>query len=218
MSLTRQDIVNLGMVLTGIAVIALVIISSQLTAPNNILTPTNALSLSLSRNDYLAALPQFERTDWYNQFTIPRTAYPARITIPSLDISSEILGVSVDSNGLIVAPPRSVGHFMQSARPDENNNIVLVGHSGTGLVFEQLASIEIGDTLTISTMDAQDHIYIVEDLLIVPVKDASLEQSQANIDMIMPSIDENLTIITCYPRDEYTHRLIVRAIPAEAMQ
>jgi sortase A len=42
-----------------------------------------------------------------------------------------------------------------------------------------------------------------------------VDQRLANALWIMPSKDERLTLITCYPYDSNTHRLIIVARPAD---
>jgi LPXTG-site transpeptidase (sortase) family protein len=215
--INRQTALNLVMLVAGIGAIAYIIITSQLqpSVPLRVDDGSADLRLNLAQNDYLATIPQFERDAWVGRFAgQSRAAYPAAVRVPRLQIETGILGVGIDDQGLIWSPPRDAGHFMQSGRPGEGDNIVLVGHSGTGLVFSPLVDIVNGDAIILTTADGMAHRYRVAQRTIVPVRSASPDDLAQNVDYVLPTVRETLTIITCYPRDAYTHRLIVRAYPA----
>lgn len=216
---TRRDWLTMGLIVAGVAILATVIVSSQ-RAPDIILRPDDGgigLRLDLERNAFLADLPRHQRDDWANQFAAmeQRAAYPIALRIEAIDLETDILGVGLDSNGLIVAPPRSAGHFMLSARPNEANNIVIVGHSGTGLIFQNLADVSEGDSIILTSDDNRQHRYRVEDKITLDLRRADADDLQQNLDFIMPTEHETLTIITCYPRDDYSQRLIIRAVPQD---
>lgn len=211
-----KDAFNLLLVLSGLILIGYIVISSQINAglPLRFDDGSAGISLTLSQNDYLVNISRFERNEWNGFFdNHTRTSYPAGLSIPAIDLQTNLLGVGLDKNGLIYAPPRDGGHFMASARPNENENIVIVGHSGSGLVFENIFDVQEGTEIILTTIDGLSHTYRVASLLVLPVKDATPEELEANIAYVMPSGQEVLTIISCYPRDEYTHRLVIQAYP-----
>jgi sortase A len=58
--------------------------------------------------------------------------------------------------------------------------------------------------------------YRIERVVIVPEKYASEEQQAENARWIAPTSDERLTLVSCWPRNDNTHRIIVVARPASA--
>ncbi len=56
-------------------------------------------------------------------------------------------------------------------------------------------------------------VYQVTERLILPERDQPVEVRLENARWIGPSEDERLTLITCWPEDSNTHRLIVVAEP-----
>jgi sortase (surface protein transpeptidase) len=55
----------------------------------------------------------------------------------------------------------------------------------------------------------------VEEVNIVPEKQASAAQRAANAQAIAPTTDTRLTLVTCWPWNSNTHRVIVVARPVE---
>ncbi len=51
--------------------------------------------------------------------------------------------------------------------------------------------------------------------MILPERDQPLSVRLANAQWIEPSTDERLTLITCWPKDNNTHRLIIVAVPIQ---
>jgi hypothetical protein len=88
-------------------------------------------------------------------------------------------------------------------------NQMLVGTMGWSII-EQLDNKE-GDETVNGLADTQ-----VRDRTgtIVPEKDQPLEVRRENARWIGPSNDERLTLVTCWPRHDNTHRLILVALPA----
>jgi len=56
--------------------------------------------------------------------------------------------------------------------------------------------------------------YVVNAVLILPEKGMPLEVRQENARWIAPTEREQLTLVTCWPHDNNTHRVIVVAYPA----
>jgi sortase A len=70
-----------------------------------------------------------------------------------------------------------------------------------------------GDTLTLYA-DNRPYTYTVEARFVVPDKGVSEEQRRENARWIGPFPDERLTLVTCWPYTNNTHRVIVVAKPA----
>lgn len=217
---------NRAIIAAGAAVV-LVLLASTLLQGNPV--PSASVSdpfepLTLARNAYLAEVPRYSSdawAQWRDENPGQRATYPTHVRVrgtnadgDSIQIDTELLGVSLDQQGLIWAPPRSAGHFLYSARPGEGSNIVIVGHSGSGLVFDPLLDIQPGAHITL-TSAAGDTQYTVTNMQVIAVRDADAQQLAENLAFVEPTATEQVTLITCWPRDEYTHRLIVQAVPDE---
>jgi sortase A len=56
-------------------------------------------------------------------------------------------------------------------------------------------------------------LYQVAETLILPERDQPLEVRLANAQYIQPTDDERLTLITCWPYEDNSHRAVVIARP-----
>jgi LPXTG-site transpeptidase (sortase) family protein len=124
-----------------------------------------------------------------------------RIEIPRVGVSAPILE-GVDDATL----RRSVGHFPDTSRPDENGNMALAAHRGTD--FWGLRHIRLGDEITIVTPQ-RSYRYVVERTWVVQPSDLSV---------LDPTDGRSLTLVTCFPftyRGHAPQRFIVRARPAD---
>lgn len=96
---------------------------------------------------------------------------------------------------------KGIGHFYGSALPGEGSNVVFSAHRNT--YFGQLGALTPGDQITLETSGGE-FVYEMVDALII---------SEYDEQYIMPTSDELLTLLTCYPFDfigETADRYIVR--------
>jgi sortase A len=108
------------------------------------------------------------------------------------------------------------GWHNTSAPLGQPGNTVLNGHHNIfGEVFGQLVDLEMGAEILVYDKTGP-HRYSVADVQILPERDQPLEVRQENASWIQPTEDERLTLVTCWPRTDNTHRLIVVAYPAES--
>ncbi len=150
-----------------------------------------------------------------------RPGMPTRLVIPSIQIDSHI--IPVDSNkinydGQIVSvwgvADYAVGWHSTSARPGEIGNTVMAGHHNiAGEIFSDLVNVEVGDEVLIYVGD-KTYRYTVEMKTRVKEKGESLEVRQQNAQWIATTNDERLTMVTCWPYTDNTHRVIVVAKPS----
>jgi len=112
-----------------------------------------------------------------------------------------------------VAPNyRAAGWHTDSAPLGQPGNTVLNGHHNiAGEVFRDLYKLQPGDQIFIKGDDEQVYVYEVTDVNILPEKDQPLDVRLANAQWIMPSDDERVTLITCWPYETNTYRVIVIA-------
>jgi sortase A len=149
---------------------------------------------------------------------------PERLVIPAIDLDIPVveLGWSTKKNaeGSIFSEwevaQYAAGWHKNSARLGEPGNIVMSGHNNIlGAVFRELDQLRRGDTITVAAK-ARTTDYVVHDVLIVPEKFTALAQRKENARWIGQFDDDRLTLVSCWPRDDNTHRIIVVAFPAQA--
>ena len=73
-------------------------------------------------------------------------------------------------------------------------------------------TLEPGDEITLSAA-GQTHRYRVGEVLILPEHGLPLERRLQNARYLQPTPDERLTLVTCWPYDNNTHRVVVVARP-----
>jgi sortase A len=97
---------------------------------------------------------------------------------------------------------RAVGHIPQTALPGKPGNVGIAGHRDT--FFRNLTNIQKNDEITLTTLDSS-HRYLV---------DFSEVVGPDQIEVLEPSANAILTLVTCYPTwyiGPAPQRLIVRA-------
>lgn len=140
------------------------------------------------------------------------------ISIASLDINASITpleirqmshGTTWDTSRLV----QEVGYFTGTGWFGQGTNIVLGGHSELAErqpdVFYNLDEIQLGDVISVHA-DGNDYNYVVTSIETV---------SPSNLNSILPTGFEQLTLITCdtnsFDGATYQQRLIIRARPIE---
>jgi len=150
----------------------------------------------------------------------PADSAPTRIVAPAigLDVPVVVMGYRIVYIGGVAAtdwqvPMQAAGFHEGSAYPGRVGNTVVSGHSSSGAeVFRYLDGLQVGDIVTLYVGDTPYH-YTVTQRLIVQEAGASYEQRVQNAQWILPTADERLTLITCWPYPTSTHRLILVARP-----
>lgn len=149
---------------------------------------------------------------------------PQRIVIPSIEVDAPVIDVSlaaIESAGQTyyqwqVPEAYEVGWHNTSAPLGQPGNTVLNGHHNIhGEVFGRLVDLEVGSEIVVYDK-TESHRYLVADVQILPERDQPLEVRQENASWIQPTDDERITLVTCWPHTDNTHRLIVVAYPAES--
>ena len=143
-----------------------------------------------------------------------------RISAPAVGIDAEIkevspVAVQVDQQTVFEWPVAdwAAGHHSTSANPGDGGNIVIAGHSDVrGEVFRGLHNVKIGDQVIVST-DSASHTYVVQEIHMRLYNTAPLEEQLSVGAFIGPMPEERLTLVTCWPYQVDTHRMIVVAKP-----
>ncbi len=160
--------------------------------------------------------------------TVPILAAPAaqsgvpnQLVLPTLNANIRVveLGWSVSQNleGGIFSQwdvaDFAAGWHKNSALAGQKGNVVLSGHNNVkGAVFRELDQLKKGDEIVLWS-NGRKFSYEVDKVLIVPEKYATVNQRRKNADYIEPTEDKRLTLVSCWPRDDNTHRIIVVAFP-----
>jgi sortase A len=157
---------------------------------------------------------------------IPPTATPEQIKPPTRIIIPSIrLDAPVKAVGLVQEPGtgfwtyeipafKAAGWSDDSAPLGKPGNTVLNGHNNIlGKVFLDLVDVKKGDLISMYEGDRLFN-YIVTDVLFLLEAGQPNSVRVKNASYIKPTDDVRLTIVSCWPRDNNTHRLIVIAKPA----
>jgi sortase A len=147
---------------------------------------------------------------------------PDRIAISRLGLDAPVEAVGMVSSdvapGVVeweVPDHRAAGWLNTSAAFGMTGNIVLDGHHNIkGEVFRDLWTLQAGDEIVLYAAGASRR-YAVHEVLILPEKGQPLDVRLANARYLLPTDDERLTLVTCWPYENNTHRTVVMAFAQE---
>jgi sortase A len=170
------------------------------------------------------AMPTLRATSAPPVATVParQAVSPERLLIPSieLDVLVEPVGwFTIQLDGALYGQWQVPDHFaagwhLTSAGLGERGNTVLNGHHNVyGQVFRRLEEVRPGDELTLIG-GQREYAYTVEERTILAERGEPIEARLRNADWVMPTDDERVTLITCWPYTSNTHRLVLVARPA----
>lgn len=145
---------------------------------------------------------------------------PERIVIPTVGVDTEIKPVWAQQNQAggqwfqqWNTSAYAAGYHEGSALLGQPGNTVISGHNNIdGAVFRNLYQLQPGASLLIYANGFR-YDYIVEDQFIVREAGAPLEQRLQNATWISTTIDERITLVSCWPPDGNDYRVIVVAKP-----
>jgi LPXTG-site transpeptidase (sortase) family protein len=166
---------------------------------------------------------------------IPDTSLPA--TPPNYEIPSRLIipGIHLDAPIVQALPSITTiqgqefriwdvpagfltGWHTDSAWLGQPGNLVLNGHHNVhGQVFARLIDLDLGDEILVAGQEYAYHYRVTEKLLL-PEKNQPLEVRLENALYILPTSETRLTLITCWPYETNTHRLILIAEPVTVVQ
>jgi len=150
---------------------------------------------------------------------------PIRLVIPAIDLDVPVVPAKIrtikfrgEKFQQWLAPEYyAAGWHTDSARLGAIGNTVLSGHHNVlGAVFGRLVDLQSGDIIQVYS---HDHLFVyqITNRMIVPEKYQQMDTRMANLQWILPSQDERLTLITCWPDQSNTHRVIIVAAPVRHM-
>jgi sortase A len=151
----------------------------------------------------------------------PPPGQPQRIEIPAIRVEAAVTSVtlqSVQQDGQTyyqwqVPNSYKAGWHNSSALLGQRGNTVLNGHHNIfGEVFRDIVNLQEGDEVIVYDKSRAFHYYVVT-VEILAEHDQSIDVRLANAKWIEPTEDERLTLITCWPYTDNSHRVIVVAEP-----
>jgi LPXTG-site transpeptidase (sortase) family protein len=154
---------------------------------------------------------------------LPNGMVPDRIVIPDIKLDVPIKQVPYrlikdDATGFVyqqwaVPNEKAVGWQPTSALLGVPGNTVLDGHHNDyGMVFRYLVDLQPGATIELFSGE-MEFKYTITNKMILPERNEPLAVRFSNAQWLLPSNDERITLITCWPFTSNTHRLIVVAVP-----
>lgn len=138
-------------------------------------------------------------------FPTPSAEQAIRIEIPAINVAAPIvIGDSFEQL------KQGVGQHLGSANPGDNGNLVLSAHNDVfGQIFRHLDKLSSGDRITVFT-NLRAYTYEIDletlDTLIV---------EPTFVQVMDPTADSTVTLISCYPYLVNSQRIVVRAILVE---
>jgi sortase A len=127
----------------------------------------------------------------------PSLSHATRIQIAAIGVDAPV----VQGDGWEQLK-KGVGQHVGSANPGQKGNIVLSAHNDVfGEIFRDLDQLKPGDEIIISTSQ-QSYVYLVSQTLVV---------EPTRVEMMAPSPDAIVTLISCYPYMVDDQRIVVTA-------
>jgi LPXTG-site transpeptidase (sortase) family protein len=131
--------------------------------------------------------------------------HATRVVISSVGIDADVrpVGYAFSDGRLRYDVPRAeAGQYVGTGQPGRPGNTVIGGHvaqrGGSG-IFAALPRVAAGDVVEVYR-DATVYRYLVTEIRIVAADATSV---------MSPTQDATLTLITCFPDDNYSERLVV---------
>ncbi|WP_281974648.1 class D sortase [Halobacillus litoralis] len=153
--------------------------------------------------DVSQLLEEGETGDFFFANDEKETNLVGKIEIPRIQLELPVL------QGANVANLKyGVGHMNGTAVIGHNGNAALAAHRGysDGKLFNRLDEVQQGDMVVINTTEGKYEYRVKDSFLVTPDDLSVLEQTEG---------EAMLTLITCDPVPDPTHRLIVKATLVE---
>lgn len=122
-----------------------------------------------------------------------------------IEIESVDINLPLWDESSLVALRYGAGHYESSVLPGEDGNCSILGHRmrQEGSLFNRLGEVVIGDTIRITTVDGNEYLYVVDEIItILP------EELEALIG-VGDTSERQITLVTCTPTGVGSHRLLI---------
>ena len=150
----------------------------------------------------------------------PEPAVPTRLQIPAIELDAPVVPVIyflTDIDGVTYKQYQSLNYFAagwhsDSAMLGEIGNTVINGHNNAyGEVFAKLADVQVGDSIDIDSASGTFHYTVVNRIIFPDSYYMEFDKRLENGRWVARSSDTRLTLVTCWPYETYTHRLVLVA-------
>jgi LPXTG-site transpeptidase (sortase) family protein len=148
---------------------------------------------------------------------------PNFVEIPAIKVRAAVVAVGpgkkVGKSGVEWSSPGKgqVGWHNYSAMLGQPKNMVMNGHNNIqGAVFRKLYTVQVGDLVTVSSPSFV-RVYQVQEVLKLLEKGQPYEVRVQNAKYIQPKFEDILTMVSCWPETNNTHRIIVIAKPVSEL-
>jgi sortase (surface protein transpeptidase) len=193
---------------------------AQVLVPTHSATPTAASINKIESEPTALPTPEIAEPEPL-QIPIGR---PERIVIPSINVDTNIQTVESQENQVgsqwfesWQTAAYAAGYHGSSAMLGETGNTVISGHNNIdGSVFQNLSQIQPGEVIQVYA-NGYRYDYIVEDQFILREQNVSMEQRVQNASWIRTTVDERITLVSCWPPTGNEFRVIVVARPLSQM-
>lgn len=125
---------------------------------------------------------------------------PYAITIPTVGITQSLEPTQILDDSWVISKQHA-SYLMSSARPGENNNIVIYGHN-TQKMFARLVDVKLGDIVRIESDESVATYRVTRKLNVSP----------GFVTAVQPTSVETLSIYTCTGLLD-SRRLVLQAEP-----
>lgn len=188
----KLKIVGVGLILAGIIVISTVI-GMRLWASHKEQAMINDFQKTIERED---KNPNMMKNDL--EPPSEQGGAIGLLTIPKIDLKVAI-GEGVDNSTLKYA----VGHFKGTAMPGSIGNFCVAGHRSYTYseYFNRLGEIKNGDVIYVQTKNGTYDYKVYNTTVVTP----------DHVEVLKPTADATMTLVTCTPIRVATHRLIINA-------
>ncbi len=120
------------------------------------------------------------------------------------------------ANGALVSEWEDVnfaaGWHKNSTIPGRQGNVVVSGHNNVdGAVFRDLWQLDPGATIYVDQGRVR-YTYVIDEVTIEPETNTTAAQQAENAAFLNQTNDNRLTLITCWPWNDSTHRVFVVAM------
>lgn len=152
---------------------------------------------------------------------IERPKIPTKINISSINLEAPVVSADFhqqqlegDYFGSWEAPEWfAAGWHPDSALLGDPGNTVINGHhNSNGMVFQDLVDVKVGDIIHVYAGD-EEFKFVVSNRMILQELFVHVETRLENARWLAKSEDMRLTLVTCWPAESNTHRLILVAVP-----
>jgi LPXTG-site transpeptidase (sortase) family protein len=149
-----------------------------------------------------------------------------RLLIPRLGLDVSVVEVSWEVvleqgvwHSVWQTADGAAGHHRDSANPGEAGNVIISGHHNTrGEVFRQVSEIGQpgstlgrGDEIILVAKDGRQYTYTIVQWEQFQEEGVPEQQRQEHAQYLASTTDPTLTLVTCWPYESNSHRVVVIA-------